>query len=120
MRAFFSLLLKLRLLSPSSTIVWYFCDRQPEANTLVTTTPFPYTTSPTSHWDTAEEKGTQTVQPIVLVELEEDAEVLLDQTSDLFKWISADPYQAEIDEEDKYVVGALKRYQAWNYMFGHG
>jgi hypothetical protein len=55
----------------------------------------------------------------VLVQLEEDAEVLLDQTSDLFKWISADPGQAEIDDEDKYIVEALRRYETWRYMFGY-
>mmetsp|Transcript_27821 Transcript_27821/g.39820 ORF Transcript_27821/g.39820 Transcript_27821/m.39820 type:complete len:237 (+) Transcript_27821:45-755(+) len=73
---------------------------------------------PTSHWDTETEKGTQTVQPVVLVELQEDAEVLLDQTCELFKWISIDPVQAEKDDEDKYVVEALRRYQTWREMFG--
>jgi len=74
--------------------------------------------SPTSHWDTEREKGTQTVQPIVLVELQDGSEVLLDQTSEGFKWIGVDPDQAEADDEDQYVVEALRRYHAWKCIFG--
>jgi ADP-ribose pyrophosphatase YjhB (NUDIX family) len=38
---------------------------------------------PTSNWDTGQEKGTQTVNPIVLVELNDvDADVKLDDTSE--------------------------------------
>jgi colanic acid biosynthesis protein WcaH len=70
---------------------------------------------PTSHWDTTTQKGTQTVNPIVLVELEtHGADVVLDETCEQWRWIGLDPNEAERNGEDKYVVGALKRLQAWN------
>ena len=73
---------------------------------------------PTSHWDTEEETGTQTVNPIVLVELEQGAEVLLDYTGDRYRWISLDPDEAQKNDEDKYVVGALQRLKSWNVTYG--
>jgi colanic acid biosynthesis protein WcaH len=43
---------------------------------------------PTSHWDTPTEKGTQTVNPIVLVELTTPGgDVVLDETSERWRWI---------------------------------
>jgi ADP-ribose pyrophosphatase YjhB (NUDIX family) len=100
---------------------------------------------PTSNWDTDKEKGTQTVNPIVLVELNDaGADVKLDDTSEevhllnwcvlmvyntgssysflLFitilnfqwRWIGLDPQEAIKNGEDKYVVQALFRLQAWN------
>jgi len=71
----------------------------------------------TSHWDTATETGTQSVQPVVLVELKKGSEVVLDTTSERFKWIVADPDMAEADEEDRYVVEALRRMKAYNETF---
>lgn len=69
---------------------------------------------PTSNWDTEEQRGTQTVQPIVLVELTEGCEVLLDETSERYRWIDLDPDLAQKNEEDKYIVEALRRLKAWN------
>eukprot|EP00538_Stauroneis_constricta_P005139 CAMPEP_0119562702 /NCGR_PEP_ID=MMETSP1352-20130426/21233_1 /TAXON_ID=265584 /ORGANISM="Stauroneis constricta, Strain CCMP1120" /LENGTH=232 /DNA_ID=CAMNT_0007611151 /DNA_START=77 /DNA_END=775 /DNA_ORIENTATION=+ len=70
---------------------------------------------PTSNWDTTKAKGTQTVNPIVLVELEESgADVKLDNTSEEWKWIGLDPDEAIANKEDKYVVQALLRLRAWN------
>lgn len=70
---------------------------------------------PTSSWDTDTIKGTQTVNPIVLVEMKETAaaaDIKLDQQSEAFKWISLDP--ADNKSEDKYVLEALLRLQAWD------
>ena len=70
---------------------------------------------PTSNWDTKTEKGTQTVNPIVLVELnDENADVKLDDTSEEWRWIGLDPQEAIKNGEDKCVVQALLRLQAWN------
>ena len=68
---------------------------------------------PTSNWDTEEQHGTQTVQPVVLVELTEGSEVLLDDTSERYRWISLEPDLAVKNEEDKYVVEVLRRLKAW-------
>ena len=73
---------------------------------------------PTSHWDTADSKGTQTVQPIVLVEVDTPgADVVLDATSERWRWIGLDPDEAIANGEDKYVVEALLRLQAWNATY---
>ena len=70
---------------------------------------------PTSNWDTDSNKGTQTVNPIVLVELLDiNADVKLDATSDNYRWISLDPIAAKAAGEDRYVLQALLRLQAWN------
>lgn len=70
---------------------------------------------PTSAWDTKTEKGTQTVNEIVLVELnEKGADVKLDETSEEWRWIGLDPLEAERNGEDEYVLQALRRLQAWN------
>ena len=70
---------------------------------------------PTSCWDTDTQKGTQTVNTIVLVELtERGASPKLDDTSEDWKWIGLDPVAAENRGEDKYVVQALRRLQDWN------
>jgi len=71
---------------------------------------------PTSNWDTEKEKGTQTVNAIVLVELNdtEGANVELDDTSEEYRWISLDPSEAEKNGEDKYVLQGLLRLQSWN------
>jgi len=70
---------------------------------------------PTSHWDTETEKGTQTVNPIVLVELNEPgADVKLDETSERCRWIGLDPQAAEKNGEDRYVLQALLRLKDWN------
>ncbi|OEU21961.1 hypothetical protein FRACYDRAFT_223215 [Fragilariopsis cylindrus CCMP1102] len=70
---------------------------------------------PTSNWDTETEKGTQTVNAIVLVELNNTgADVNLDDTSEESKWISLNPAEAEKNGEDKYVLQGLLRLQTWN------
>jgi ADP-ribose pyrophosphatase YjhB (NUDIX family) len=70
---------------------------------------------PTSHWDTPESKGTQTVQPIVLVEIEKPgADVVLDATSERYRWIGLDPEEAKANGEDQYVLEALFRLRAWD------
>lgn len=74
---------------------------------------------PTSNWDTADKKGTQTVNPIVLVELLDNSstgacDVKLDDTSENFRWIGLDPAAAAVNGEDRYVLQALLRLQAWN------
>ena len=74
---------------------------------------------PTSHWDNDTSKGTQTVNPIVLVELNGDdgasyEEVKLDETSAEYRWISLDPDVAEANGEDKYVLQALLRLREWD------
>lgn len=71
---------------------------------------------PTSHWDTEETKGTQTVNPVVLVEITGDggSEVKLDNTSEQYKWISLDPDLAMKDGEDQYIYKILQRLRAWD------
>uniref|UniRef100_A0A7S2VB88 Nudix hydrolase domain-containing protein n=1 Tax=Entomoneis paludosa TaxID=265537 RepID=A0A7S2VB88_9STRA len=71
---------------------------------------------PLSHWDTKESQGTQTVNPIVLVELEGSGEIKLDNTSENFKWVSLDPKDNK--DADRYVMQALLRLKAWdpNYI----
>jgi ADP-ribose pyrophosphatase YjhB (NUDIX family) len=70
---------------------------------------------PTSAWDTSTENGTQTVNEIVLVEVDETgADVKLDDTSEEWRWIGLDPSEAEKNGEDEYVLQALRRLQAWN------
>jgi len=77
---------------------------------------------PTSAWDSKEEKGTQTVAPIILMEIGEDSGdasgILLDKTSERYRWIGLDPEEAISNKEDKYVVGALLRLQAWDSTYG--
>jgi ADP-ribose pyrophosphatase YjhB (NUDIX family) len=71
---------------------------------------FPY-----SSWDTPESQGTQTVNPIVLVELlDSNLTVQLDAQSAASRWIGLDPAVAEANGEDRYVLQALCRLQAWN------
>jgi 8-oxo-dGTP pyrophosphatase MutT (NUDIX family) len=73
---------------------------------------------PTSHWDTTEHCGTQTVNPIVLVELGDQAtNIQLDSTSENYRWMSLDPAAAQASGEDRYVVEALLRLQAWNPQY---
>jgi 8-oxo-dGTP pyrophosphatase MutT (NUDIX family) len=71
---------------------------------------------PTSNWDTETERGTQTVNPIVLVELipEKAEEIVLDETSESSRWIGLDPDEAAKNGEDGYVLQALLRLKAWN------
>jgi 8-oxo-dGTP pyrophosphatase MutT (NUDIX family) len=70
---------------------------------------------PTSNWDTPTKQGTQTVNPIVLVELNDiNANVKLDATSENYRWISLDPVAAIRAGEDRYVLQALLRLQAWD------
>mmetsp|Transcript_20773 Transcript_20773/g.21142 ORF Transcript_20773/g.21142 Transcript_20773/m.21142 type:complete len:113 (+) Transcript_20773:521-859(+) len=70
---------------------------------------------PTSNWDTDTEKGTQTVNAIVLVEMKDtETDLKLDDTGGECKWISLDPAEAEENGEDKYVLQGLLRLQTWN------
>jgi colanic acid biosynthesis protein WcaH len=73
---------------------------------------------PTSHWDDDESKGTQTVNPIVLVEvLQAGADVELDETCESYQWISLDPEAAAKAGQDRYVLQALLRLQAWDQSY---
>jgi ADP-ribose pyrophosphatase YjhB (NUDIX family) len=74
---------------------------------------------PTSNWDTTQQKGTQTVNPIVLVEMESNynnnnnnATIKLDDTSESYRWINLDPVNNMT--EDRYVLQALLRLREWN------
>lgn len=70
---------------------------------------------PRSSWDTPASQGTQTVNPIVLVEMgEEYTEVKLDNQSEEYRWIGLDPDEAEKNGEDRYVLAGLRRLKAWN------
>ncbi|KAJ9448578.1 GDP-mannose mannosyl hydrolase [Diplonema papillatum] len=62
---------------------------------------------PTSAWD-GEMKGTQTVNAVVLVDIE-SADVVLDDTSDKHQWISTDHKEAEEAGFDRYIVEQLRR-----------
>ena len=73
---------------------------------------------PTSAWDTDTAKGTQTVQPIILVKLQKGAEIKLDDTSERYRWIGLCPEEAVKNGEDKYVVDALLKLDAWNSTYG--
>ncbi|CAB9528089.1 Nudix hydrolase [Seminavis robusta] len=80
------------------------------------------TVFPTSSWDTETEKGTQTVNSVVLVEITTesgDAPVKLDNQSEQYKWISLDPDQAIQNGEDKYVWKPLQRLKASNPTYYH-
>ncbi|GMH74474.1 hypothetical protein TrLO_g15844 [Triparma laevis f. longispina] len=72
---------------------------------------------PTSSWDIEGIKGTQTMNAVVLVEVADGSEVLLDKTSDRFRWTSTDPDDFSTREEDKYIVNALNHLKAWNNTF---
>lgn len=75
---------------------------------------------PRSSWDTDESKGTQTVNPIVLVEmLEEGTDIKLDDQSENYRWIGLDPAAAEAANEDRYVLEALYRLEAWDPNYIH-
>lgn len=75
---------------------------------------------PRSSWDTDESKGTQTVNPIVLVEILEDAtDIKLDDQSENCRWIGLDPTEAATAGEDRYVLEALCRLQAWDPQYIH-
>lgn len=73
---------------------------------------------PTSHWDTETEKGTQTVNAVVLVEiLRSEEDVKLDNTSEQYRWISLDPDEAIKNGEDPYVFKNLQRLKAWDPIY---
>ena len=76
---------------------------------------------PTSSWDTKNQQGTQTVNTMVLVEVEVPSEfwVILDETSANYKWIGLDPIKAAEDGEDIYIQQALARLQEWNPAYDH-
>jgi len=96
-------------------------DNEKEGNSIVPiqVLGFYNTFFPTSSWDTDAEKGTQTVQPIVLVKIETNhSDILLDRTSERYRWIGLDPEEAKRNGEDRYVVDALLKYQAWNTSYG--
>jgi colanic acid biosynthesis protein WcaH len=79
---------------------------------------------PKSSWDTADSKGTQTVNPIVLVEMQSakpgaTPDIKLDEQSENYRWIGLDPAAAAAAGEDKYVLEALFRLEAWNPHYMH-
>lgn len=71
---------------------------------------------PRSSWDIENEKGTQTVNVVVLVELKEGSQIILDNTSERYRWL---PLDGEAEDEDKYVKKQLQRLEAWNATFGN-
>lgn len=82
---------------------------------------------PTSAWDTETQKGTQTVNAMVLIVLPHNPnhaennftyDVMLDETSERYKWISLDVQEAERNKEDPYVLEGLRRLAAWNATHG--
>eukprot|EP00586_Coscinodiscus_wailesii_P012462 CAMPEP_0172508106 /NCGR_PEP_ID=MMETSP1066-20121228/209216_1 /TAXON_ID=671091 /ORGANISM="Coscinodiscus wailesii, Strain CCMP2513" /LENGTH=262 /DNA_ID=CAMNT_0013285935 /DNA_START=102 /DNA_END=893 /DNA_ORIENTATION=+ len=78
---------------------------------------------PTSAWDDERGRGTQTVNPIVLVVLPEMSgggvqDVKLDKTSERHKWIKVDSRAAEKDGEIDYVLEGLRRLEAWKGTYG--
>ena len=76
---------------------------------------------PRSAWDTPESRGTQTVNPVVLVEIDcsvDTEQVKLDAQSTNYKWIGLDPAEAIANNEDKYVVEVLQRLHAWDPSYG--
>lgn len=70
---------------------------------------FPY-----SSWDTETEKGTQTVNAVVLVEVKTAFDVKLDAQASQYKWISLDPNEAIQNGEDPYIYKVLQRLEAWD------
>jgi hypothetical protein len=73
---------------------------------------------PALHWDTPTEKGTQTVNPVVLVELPTPGgDAVLDNTSERWRWISLDPSAPMANGENKYVEQALLRLKEWNLEY---
>jgi len=75
---------------------------------------------PTSAWDDNETKGTQTVNAVVLIQISncsQTAEISLDKTSQRFRWISTDAYDAA-KFEDPYVVASLNSLHAWRRTYG--
>lgn len=76
---------------------------------------------PTSAWDDEKEKGTQTVNPIVLVVLPEGGacqDVKLDKTSEKHKWVEVDSKLAEERGDVSYVLEGLRRLEAWRDTYG--
>lgn len=73
---------------------------------------------PTSHWDTEAEKGTQTVNCVVLVEISQlpgaTSNVTLDNQSERYKWVGLDPDAALQNGEDPYVWKILQRLKTWD------
>lgn len=73
---------------------------------------------PRSSWDTPESQGTQTVNPVVLVEINSSAgttqQIKLDAQSTGSRWITLDPAEAIANNEDKYVIESLQRLHAWD------
>jgi len=53
-----------------------------------------------------------------LVKLQKGAEILLDKTSERYRWIELCPEKAARNGEDRYVVDALSKLQAWNSTYG--
>mmetsp|Transcript_15842 Transcript_15842/g.31526 ORF Transcript_15842/g.31526 Transcript_15842/m.31526 type:complete len:257 (-) Transcript_15842:1779-2549(-) len=72
---------------------------------------------PTSSWDTSLIHGTQTVGIPVLIEVKDDAEILLDDTSQRFRWTSVDPEEEATKGEDQFIVQVLARMKAWSNTF---
>lgn len=74
---------------------------------------------PKSHWDTETEKGTQTVNCVVLVKITRSgsATVTLDNQSERCKWQSLDPKIAIENGEDPYVYKILQRLEAWDLTY---
>ena len=72
---------------------------------------------PTSSWDTSNIHGTQTVGVPVLIEVQDQAEILLDDTSQRFRWTNLDPEEEGTKDEDQFIVQVLGRLKAWKSTF---
>lgn len=72
---------------------------------------------PRSSWDNDVTKGTQTVNAVVLVYIDDESKVRLDDTSERYRWLAIDSSEDLLMEEDKYVFEQIKRMEAWNMTF---
>ena len=48
---------------------------------------------------------------------EKDKDIVLDEQSERWRWISLDPKEAKKNGEDKYVIEALERLDTWNPVY---
>ena len=69
-----------------------------------------------SNWEAEGESfaGTQTMNVAILVEVSDDAEILVDHTIDRFRWTEIDDPKGH---EDAYIRACLKRLTAWEGTF---
>jgi hypothetical protein len=54
----------------------------------------------------------------VYVKVKSGSEILLDRTSERYRWISLRSEEAIKNGEDKYIVDALSKLEAWRSTYG--